>query len=58
MGGEREARGVVERRTQGGEMLPMLAVDWRASVLRCEETGRFCKVAGMSIVAADGPRSR
>ena len=29
----------------GGEMLLMLAVGWRASVLRGEKTGRFCEVA-------------
>ena len=58
MGGEREARGVVERRTRGGEMLLMLAGVWRASVLRGEEAGRFREVAGVSIVAAGGPRSR
>ena len=39
-----------ERRTQGGETLPTLAVGWRA--------GRFRKVAGVSIVATGGPRSR
>ena len=35
----------VERRTRGGEMLPTLAVGWRASALRVEEAGL-------------GPRSR
>ena len=53
-----EARGVVERGTRGGEMLPMLAVGWRASALRGEEAGRFREVAAVSIVAAGGPRSR
>ena len=47
-----------ERRTRGGEMLPTLAVGWRASELRSKEAGRFPKVAGVSIVAAGGPRSR
>ena len=47
-----------ERRKQGGEMLLTLAGGWRASVLRGEEVGRFREVAGMSIVAAGGPRSR
>ena len=41
----------------GKEMLPML-VRWRASALRGEEAGRFREVAGVSIVAAGGPRSR
>ena len=58
MGAEREARGVAECRTRGGEMLPMLAGGWRASALRGEEAGRFREVAGVSIVAAGGPRSR
>ena len=58
MGAEHEAQGVAERRTRGGEMLPTLAVAWRASELRGEEAGRFREVAGVSIVAADGPRSR
>ena len=39
-------------------MIPTLAVRWRASVLRGKEEGRFRKVAGVSIVAAGGPRSR
>ena len=39
-------------------MLPTLVVGWRASVLRREEAGRFREVAGVSIVAAGGPRSR
>ena len=50
-GGEREARGVAERRTRGGEMLSTLAVGWRASVLRGKEAGHFCEVVGVSIVA-------
>ena len=50
MGADREAR--------SGEMLPTLAVGWQASVLRGEEAGRFGEVAGMSIAAAGGPRSR
>ena len=37
------------------EMLPTLAVSWWASALRGEEAGRFCKVAGVSIVDAGGP---
>ena len=45
-----------EHRTQGGEMLPTLAVGWRASVLRSEEAGGFCEVAGVSIVGAGGLR--
>ena len=36
---------------------PVLAIDWRASAVRGEEVGRFCKVAGMSIVTAGSPRS-
>ena len=47
-----------EREARGGEMLLMLAGGWRASALRSEEAGRFREVAGMSIVAAGGPRSR
>ena len=39
-------------------MLLMLAGDWRASALRGKEAGRFRKVAGVSIIAAGGPRSR
>ena len=42
----------------GGGGLPTLAVGWLASALRGEEAGRFHKVAGVSIVAAGGPRSR
>ena len=38
-------------------MLPMLAVGW-ASALRGEEAGRFREAAGVSIVAAVGPRSQ
>ena len=37
-----------EREVRGGEMLPTLAVGMRASVLRGEEAGRFCEVAGVS----------
>ena len=44
------------RRSEGGEILPMLVVGWQASVLRDEEAGRFCEVAGMSIVAAGSSR--
>ena len=58
MGAECEAQGVAERRTRGGEMLPMLVVGWRVSELRDEEAGRFREVAGVSIVAAGGLRSR
>ena len=47
-----------ERKVRGGEMLPTPAVGWRASELRGEEAGRFRNVAGVSIVAAGGPRSR
>ena len=46
-----------ERRTRGGEMLPTLAVGWRASALGGEEGGRFREVAGVAIVAAGSPRS-
>ena len=31
-------------------MIPMLLVGWQASVMRGEEVGYFCKVAGVSIV--------
>ena len=39
-------------------MLPTLAVGRRASALRGEEAGRFREVAGVSVAAAGGPRSR
>ena len=45
-----------ECEARGGEMLPTLAVGWRASALRGEEAGRFREVAGVSIVATGGPR--
>ena len=47
-----------EHRMRGGEMLLMLAVGWRASALRGEKAGHFRKVAGVSIVATGGLRSR
>ena len=56
VGAEREGRDVAERRTRGGEMVPTLAVGWRASASRGEEAGPFREVAGVSIVAAGGPR--
>jgi len=34
---ERKARGVAERRTRGGEMIPTLAIGWRASAVRGKE---------------------
>ena len=37
---------------RGGEMLPTLAVGWRASVLRDEKAGHFHEVAGVSIIDA------
>ena len=37
-------------------MLLTLAIGWRASALRGGEAGHFRKVAGVSIVAAGGPR--
>ena len=43
---------------RGGEMLPMLVGGWQASASRGEEAGRFREVAGVSIVAAGGPRLR
>ena len=49
---KRRTRSVAERRTRGGEMLPTLAIGWRASALRGEEAGRFREVAGVSIFAA------
>ena len=33
---------------QGRDMLPTLAVGWRASALRCKEARCFCEVAGVS----------
>ena len=58
MGAKCEMQGVTKRRMQRGEMLPMLAVGWQASVLRDKEAGRFCEVAGVSIVAAGGSHLR
>ena len=56
---ERDCAGVeADHEARGGEMLPTLAVGWRASALRGEEAGCFREVAGMSIVLASGPRSR
>ena len=57
MGAEREVQGIAVHRTRGGEMLSTLAVGWRASTLRGGEAGRLREVAGVSIVAAGGPRS-
>ena len=55
---EVSTRGVgAKRKARGGEMLLMLAVGWRASVLRGKKVGRFHKVDGMSIVAAGGSLS-
>ena len=42
-----------EGRAQGGEMLLTLTVGWRASALKNEEVGRFCEIAGVSIIDAD-----
>ena len=42
---------------RGGEMLPTLAVGWRASALRGEKAGHFHEVAGVSIVGAGCLRS-
>ena len=39
-------------------MLPTLVVGWRASPLKGKQAGHFRKAAGVSIVAAGGPRSR
>ena len=50
--------GCGEREARGGEMLPTLAVGWRASALRGEEAGCFREVDGVPIVAAGGPRSQ
>ena len=51
-----QAFSVAEHKTQGGEMLPTLAVDCRASVVRGKEAGHFCEVAGVSIVAVGHPQ--
>ena len=40
-GREGGKEGGAERRTRGREMLPTLAVGWRASVVRGDEAGRF-----------------
>ena len=48
-------------RVRGGEMLPTLAVGWRASALKGEEAGRFREVrswcvhrwCGQSVFAVD-----
>ena len=45
--------GGAKRRMRSGEMYPTLAVGWQASVMRGEEAGCFCKVAGVSIIAAN-----
>ena len=37
-------------------MLRTLVVCWRASVVRDEEVGLFCKVVGVSIVTSGQPR--
>ena len=37
-------------------MVLILAVGWQASAVRGEEVGRFCKVAGVSIIAVGGPQ--
>ena len=47
---------VVVHRMRGGEMLPTLAVDLRASAVRDKEVECFREVAGVSIVTA-GRRS-
>ena len=47
-----------ERRMRGGELVPTLAVGWRASASRGEKAGCFCEVAGVSIVATGGPHSQ
>ena len=41
----------------GGEMFPILVIGWQDLVVRGKEVGHFHKVAGMFIVAADGPHS-
>ena len=46
-----------EHKARGGELFPTLAVSCQASVVRGEEVGRFREVAGVSIVAAECPRS-
>ena len=43
---------VAKHRTQGGEILLTLAVDWRASAVRDEEAVCVHEVADVSIVAA------
>ena len=55
---ENGERGPSVDETRGREMLPTLTLGWRASALRAEAAGRFRKVAGVSIVAAGGPRLR
>ena len=58
MSGGTGGRGVgAECTTRGGDILPTLAVAWRASVMWGEEAGRFHKVVGVSIVVAGGPCS-
>ena len=51
-----QAFSVAEHRTRGGEMFPMLVVEWQASVVRGKEAGRFCEVAGVSIITAGSPQ--
>ena len=45
-----EAQGVAKHSIRGGEKLPTLAVCWRASEMRGEDTGHFREVEGVSIV--------
>ena len=45
---------VAKHRTRGRDMLPKLVIGWRASAVRGEKAGHFCKVAGVSIIAASG----
>ena len=40
-----------------GDTLDAIVVGWRASVVRGEEPGCFCDIAGVSIVVAGGPHS-
>ena len=57
VGAKRKAQGAAECKTRGKEILTALGVGWCASAGRGEEAGRFCKVVGVSIVVAGGPRS-
>ena len=54
LGGGGRARNAWRSHAGGGETLSTVAVGWRASVVRGEDSGRFCEVTGVSMAAAGG----